>query len=98
MSTIDTSPSHNGRGSDAWWRSWTHLRVERRSPAYCRVTFDHPPIKTITATTVVALAELVGLIEQDPDLNVVVFDSASSASPSLDRPRNAGARAMWGRA
>jgi enoyl-CoA hydratase/carnithine racemase len=41
------------------------------------VTFDHPPINTITATTVAELAELVGLIEQDPDLNVVVFDSAN---------------------
>jgi enoyl-CoA hydratase/carnithine racemase len=41
------------------------------------VTFDHPPINTITATTVAELAELVELIEQDPDLNVVVFDSAN---------------------
>jgi enoyl-CoA hydratase/carnithine racemase len=41
------------------------------------VTFDHPPINTITATTVAELSELVGLIEQDPDLNVVVFDSAN---------------------
>ena len=42
------------------------------------MTFDHPPINTITATTVAELAELVGLIEQDPDLNVVVFDSANA--------------------
>jgi enoyl-CoA hydratase/carnithine racemase len=41
------------------------------------VTFDHPPINTITATTVTELAELVDLIEQDRDLNVVVFDSAN---------------------
>src|SRR6202012_1064349 len=46
-------------------------------PSYCRVTFDHPPINTITATTVAELAELVGLIERDPDLNVVVFESAN---------------------
>jgi len=77
MSTVDTSPSNNGRGSEAWSGSWTHLSVERRGPSYCRVTFDHPPINTITATTVAELAELVGLIEQDPDLNVVVFDSAN---------------------
>jgi enoyl-CoA hydratase/carnithine racemase len=63
--------------SAAWPASWTHLRVDRRSPRSCRVTFDHPPINTITATTVAELAELVGLIEQDPDLNVVVFDSAN---------------------
>ena len=77
MSTTDTSPSNNGRGSETWLGSWTHLSVERRSRSYCRVTFDHPPINTITATTVAELAELVGLIEQDPDLNVVVFDSAN---------------------
>jgi len=69
--------SSNGRGSDAWSGSWTHFRVDRRSPRFCRVTFDHPPINTITATTVAELSELVGLIEQDADLNVVVFDSAN---------------------
>jgi enoyl-CoA hydratase/carnithine racemase len=42
------------------------------------VTFDHPPINTITATTVAELAELVGLIEQDRDLKAVVFDSANA--------------------
>ena len=78
MSTTDTSASNNGRGSEAWSRSWTHFSFDRRSPSYCRVTFDHAPINTITATTVAELAELVGLIEQDPDLNVVVFDSANA--------------------
>jgi enoyl-CoA hydratase/carnithine racemase len=77
MSTLDASPANNGRGSDAWFGSWMHFRVDRRSPSYCRVTFDHPPINTITALTVAELAELVGLIEQDRDLNVVVFDSAN---------------------
>ena len=77
MSTIDASPSNNSRGSEAWFRSWTQFSIDRRSPGYCRVTFDHPPINTITATTVAELAELVGLIEQDTDLNVVVFDSAN---------------------
>ena len=65
MSTIETN------------RSWTHFRVDRRSPRYCHVTFDHPPINTITATTVAELSDLAGLIEQDPDLNVVMFDSAN---------------------
>jgi enoyl-CoA hydratase/carnithine racemase len=69
--------SSNGSGSDAWSQSWTHFRVDRRTPSYCRVAFDHPPINTITATTVLELAELVGLIEEDSDLNVVVFNSAN---------------------
>jgi enoyl-CoA hydratase/carnithine racemase len=77
MTTLGSGPSTNGQGSDAWWRSWTHLRVDRCSPSSCRVTFDHPPINAITATTVAELAELVGLIEQDGDLNVVVFASAN---------------------
>ena len=77
MSTTDTGFSTNGRAPESWSNSWTHLSVDRRSPGYCRVTFDHPPINAITATTVAELAELVGLIEEDHDLNVVVFDSAN---------------------
>jgi enoyl-CoA hydratase/carnithine racemase len=46
-------------------------------PRLCRVTFDHPPINTITATTVAELADLVELIEDDQDLKVVVFASAN---------------------
>ncbi|HUA06893.1 MAG TPA: enoyl-CoA hydratase/isomerase family protein [Solirubrobacteraceae bacterium] len=75
MSAVDAGPSNNGHGFEPW--GWTHLHVDRRSAGYCRVTFDHPPINAITATTVIELAELVGLIEQDHDLNVVVFDSAN---------------------
>ena len=77
MSDVGDSPSRNGLGSDSWSGAWTHFRFDRRSPGYCRVTFDHPPINTLTATTVAELAELVGLIEGDTDLNVVVFDSAN---------------------
>ena len=58
-------------------QSWTQLTLECRSAAYWRVTFTHPPINTITATTVTELAELIGLIERNPELNVVVFDSAN---------------------
>jgi enoyl-CoA hydratase/carnithine racemase len=77
MNSISNGVSANGHGSEAWSRSWTHLRIDRRSRRYCRITFDHPPINAITAMTVAELAELVGLIEQDPDLNVVVFDTAN---------------------
>jgi len=57
--------------------TWTHLKLERRNPSYWRVTFDHPPINTITATTVAELSELVDQIEGEGELNVVVFDSAN---------------------
>ena len=76
MSTLDARPSDNGHGSHAWCESWTHFSVDRRSPGYCRVTFGHPPVDTITATIVAELSELLDLIEADPDLDVVVFDSA----------------------
>lgn len=56
--------------------SWNHLRLAR-SPRSWRVTFDHPPINTVTATTIAELAELVDLIEAESELNVVVFDSAN---------------------
>lgn len=61
-------------------RSWTDLSLDRRSSGYCWVTFAHPPINTISATTVAEVAELVDLIEQDVDLeiSVVVFDSANA--------------------
>src|SRR5260221_10540903 len=75
MNTIETGPSDNARDSEMRSRSWTHFRVDRRSARYCHVTFDHPPINTITETTVAELRDLAGHIEQDADLNVVVFDS-----------------------
>jgi len=77
MSTFDAHPSDNGRGSDAWSWSFTDFRLDRPSASCCRVTFNHPPTISVTATTVAELVELVGLIEQDADLNVVVFDSAN---------------------
>jgi enoyl-CoA hydratase/carnithine racemase len=94
MSTLDVSPSSNGRGSEAWSGSWTDFRVDRRSPGYCRVTFDHPPINTITATTVAELAELVGLIEEDDELNVIVFHSANADFYLYDVERNPGSTAV----
>lgn len=77
MTTPQPNPSNNGGGPRSWTWSWSHLAIDRPARRYCRVTFAHPPINTITATTVAELTELVTLIEQDPDLNVVVFDSAN---------------------
>jgi enoyl-CoA hydratase/carnithine racemase len=71
MSTIDQRPSAVDPAS------WSHVTLRRRSAAYWRVTFEHRPINTITATTVDELSELVDLIEREPELNVVVFDSAN---------------------
>jgi enoyl-CoA hydratase/carnithine racemase len=55
----------------------THFTLEVPAPGYWRVTFQHPPINTITAGTVAELSELVGRFESEPDLKVVVFTSAN---------------------
>jgi enoyl-CoA hydratase/carnithine racemase len=45
--------------------------------SYWRVTFENAPINLIDLDTVEQLADLVTRIEQDPDLAVVVFQSAN---------------------
>jgi enoyl-CoA hydratase/carnithine racemase len=52
-----------------------HLAVERVSPQYWRVAFDHGPINTVTADTILELSPLVDAIERDEHLTVVVFTS-----------------------
>jgi enoyl-CoA hydratase/carnithine racemase len=54
---------------------YSHFAVERVTPQYLRVTFDHGPINTITADTVAELSDLVDAIERDEELTVVVFTS-----------------------
>ena len=46
-------------------------------PSYWKVTFENAPINLIDLDTVEQLADLVTRIEQDPDLTVVVFQSAN---------------------
>jgi enoyl-CoA hydratase/carnithine racemase len=52
------------------------IRVARRSPAYWRVTTDNPPINVMGPEMVRQFQELIGAIEADEHLKVVVFDSA----------------------
>ena len=54
----------------------TQLRVTRRSPAYWRVTFDNPPINVMGPEMVREFQGLIGALEADEDVRVVVFDSA----------------------
>jgi enoyl-CoA hydratase/carnithine racemase len=50
--------------------------LTRRSPAYVRVTFDHPPLNVFGPETIPQLNEVITTLEQDPNIKVVVFDSA----------------------
>ena len=96
--TID-STTRNRTGSEAWSGSWSHFSVDGRSPVYCRVTFDHPPINIITATTVAELnvSELAtnAIRHGSTDLYcppVPVPGSVSARRPDGAAPDNSGAR------
>ncbi|MFI0846590.1 enoyl-CoA hydratase/isomerase family protein [Mesorhizobium sp. IMUNJ 23232] len=52
------------------------IRVERHTPAYWRVIFDNPPFNIFGPETIPQLDAVVTAIENDPELKVVVFDSA----------------------
>jgi enoyl-CoA hydratase/carnithine racemase len=56
--------------------STDQIQLERRSPAYWRVTFNNPPLNIWGPEATRQLAEVVTLLETDPDVKVVVFDSA----------------------
>src|SRR6201989_271344 len=52
------------------------IRVERRLPAYWRVTFDLPPVNICGPKDTLQLDEIITAIEKDEQVKVVVFDSA----------------------
>ena len=52
------------------------IRLERRTPSYWRVTFDHPPLNIFGPETIPQLKAIVTALETDSDAKVVVFDSA----------------------
>src|SRR5262245_55873876 len=52
------------------------FHLTRRSPAYWRVTFDHPPLHLFRPATIPQLHEIIPALHADEDLKVVVFDSA----------------------
>lgn len=50
--------------------------LQRRSPAYWRVTFDHPPLNIFGPETIPELSDIITELETDEQVKVVVFDSA----------------------
>jgi len=52
------------------------IHLERRTPALWRVTFDHPPLNIFGPAAMPQLNAIVTALEADPDVKVVVFDSA----------------------
>src|SRR6476659_5784321 len=51
------------------------FHVDEVSPSYWRVTFDNGPVNRLAPDTIAQLGVLVGRIENDPELTVVVFRS-----------------------
>jgi enoyl-CoA hydratase/carnithine racemase len=56
----------------------SQIHVVTPAPGYWRATFDHPPINLIDPDTISELDALVSRIETDPDVRIVVFDSANT--------------------
>ena len=52
------------------------ILLTRRSPAYWRVTFNHPPLNIFGPDTIPQLNEVIIALETDEHIKVVVFDSA----------------------
>ena len=50
--------------------------LTRRSPAYWRVTFNHPPLNIYGPESSLEFAQVISDLETDDDVKVVVFDSA----------------------
>src|SRR6476619_3457936 len=50
--------------------------LSKKSPAYWRVTINHPPLNIFGPDTIPQLDEVITAIETDEDVKVVVFDSA----------------------
>jgi enoyl-CoA hydratase/carnithine racemase len=57
-------------------RETQHIRLVRHSPSYWRVTFDFGPLNIFGPEHVPDLEAIVSALETDPDVRVIVFDSA----------------------
>ena len=52
------------------------IRLTRSSPAYCRVTFDNPPLNLVRPEHMLEVSRIITALERDDQVKVVVFDSA----------------------
>ncbi len=57
-------------------RTTKQIHLTRQTPAYWRVTFDHPPLNIFGPETLPQLNEVITALETDESVKVVVFDSA----------------------
>jgi enoyl-CoA hydratase/carnithine racemase len=53
------------------------IHYERTSPQVAKITFANPPVNLIVGESVLRLTEIVEELANDPDIQVVAFDSAT---------------------
>jgi len=53
------------------------IHYQRTSPQIAKITFTNPPVNLIAGETVLRLIEIVEELATDPDIQVVLFDSAT---------------------
>nr|WSZ12169.1 enoyl-CoA hydratase/isomerase family protein [Streptomyces canus] len=81
------------------------IHYERSSPQVAKITFANPPVNLIVGETVLRLTEIVEKLATDPDIQVVVFDSATpdffynhfdlAAAADFPAPEDANAVPAW---
>jgi len=55
-----------------------HLTITKPKPSLWRVSFDNPPVNLVSSQTVLELQQLVAAAKADPDLAVILFESANA--------------------
>jgi enoyl-CoA hydratase/carnithine racemase len=54
----------------------SQIEIDCPAPGYWRATFSNPPINLIDPDTIAELSQLVGKLETDPDVKVILFESS----------------------
>ena len=81
------------------------IHYERISPRVAKITFANPPVNLIVGESVLRLTEIVEELATDPDIQVVVFDSATpdffynhfdlAAAADFPAPEDPDAKPVW---
>jgi hypothetical protein len=85
--TLGRDPDPKTNMSDT--TSPRQIRLERRSPSYWRVTFDHPPLNIFGPETIPQLNEITTALETDKQVKVVVFDGLPLSTNRPSRKQSA---------
>ncbi|RPE40417.1 enoyl-CoA hydratase/isomerase-like protein [Streptomyces sp. Ag109_O5-1] len=81
------------------------IRLERTTPRTARITFSNPPVNLVVPESIVTLHKIVSELENDPDIQVVVFASElpdffinqfdAAAAADLPTPEHEDDNPLW---